>query len=183
MNTKETIKIMAVLKTAYPRFYVNQTDEEKKQALDLWQIMFADKDYLLVSKAVKSLIATNKYPPTIADVNEQINAITNPHEMTEVEAWGLVRKAVCNSGYNSVTEFNKLPENIQCVVGSPEMLKSWALADIDELDTVIASNFQRSFRAKQSEIKRYMAMPQDVKDFMLEIADKMPRLESSNNGT
>jgi hypothetical protein len=85
LNLAETTKIMAVIEVAYPRYYVNTSLEEKKRAAALWASMLADYSYEIVNGAVKALIATNKYPPTIADVTEKIQLLTQKKEMTELE--------------------------------------------------------------------------------------------------
>lgn len=145
MTRKETGKILSVITTAYPNSY---KDIDKEAFLNLWQSMFEDYDYMTVATAVKNTIATEKYPPTIATIMEKIRLMNEHDGMNEGEAWALVKKAVSNSLYNSVAEFKKLPVNIQAIVCTPEQLKAWAVLDIDTFDTVIASNFQRTYRAE-----------------------------------
>ena len=119
MNRQETMLIMAAMQAAYPRFYIDKTKEEMKQAVDLWTSLFADDKAEVVTEAVKAMIITLKYPPTIADVKERIRLITALPQMSEFEAWNVVFKAISNSCYNSGAEFEKLPQNIQRLVGSP----------------------------------------------------------------
>lgn len=40
MNRNETLKIMAVIKAAYPYYYNNQSEEDLKTVVNLWQGMF-----------------------------------------------------------------------------------------------------------------------------------------------
>jgi hypothetical protein len=87
--------------------------------------------------------------------------------MTEQEAWALVAKAVQRSTYGSVEEFAKLPPEIQAVVHDPGQLRQWAIGPSESLETVVASNFMRSFRAKQKASKEYMALPTSVKQLMI----------------
>ncbi len=163
MDLKETIKIMSVIRAAYPRFYMGQGQEELNAAARVWQVMLADYDYQTVSIAVKALIATCKYPPVIAELTEQIYLLNNPDELTAIEAWGLVKKALKNSTYNAEAEFLKLPEEVRVVVGSSEQLRCWALDEEGATDTVTASNFQKSYKAKLENIKRYAMIPKDTK--------------------
>ena len=81
---------------------------------------------------------TEKFPPTIADIREKATQIVESVDssMSELEAWSLVRKAVRNSGYHSVEEFEKLPEACQRAVGSAANLKEWALMDSERVETV-----------------------------------------------
>lgn len=174
MNQKETAAIMAVVKVAYPRYYQNITIDETLQTVKLWQSMLLDYPYDVVSKAVKALIATEKFVPTIADVIEKIQLITTKQAIGEVEAWALVKKAVRNGTYHSKNEFEKLPTEIQTVLGSHNTLKEWAMMESeDSIETVIASNFMRSYRAKKAQFKELNALPNDVKSFMSVLAEKM----------
>lgn len=169
MTREETTKILAVLRGAYPAFYRDITKQEAYSTIDLWESMFDEEPYELVAAAVKAFIAGDSkgFPPSIGQVKERIRQITQPDEMTEQEAWSYVSKALRNSTYGSVEEFAKLPPEIQAVVHDPGQLRQWAMAEADEVETVIASNFMRSFRAKQKATKEYMALPTEVKRMMI----------------
>ena len=169
MTREDTIKILAVLRGAYPAFYRDITKQEAESTIALWMSMFDEEPYELVGAAVKAFIAGDSkgFPPSIGQVKERIRQITQPEEMTEQEAWALVSKALRNSTYGSAEEFAKLPPEVQAVVHDPGQLKQWAMAEADEVETVIASNFMRSFRAKQKATKEYMALPTEVKRLMV----------------
>ena len=169
MTREDTIKILSVLRGAYPAFYRDITKQEAESTIGLWESMFSEEPYELVGAAVKAFISGDGkgFPPAIGQIKERIRQITQPEGMTEQEAWALVSKAVRNSAYGSVEEFNKLPPEVQAVVHDPGQLKQWANGSADDLETVVASNFMRSFRAKQKSIKEYMALPSEVKQLML----------------
>ena len=182
MDQYETMRIMAVIETAYPRFYMNKTAEDRENAVRLWAQVFADDPYNVVSMAVMALIKTSPYPPQPSDVTEKIQQITLPEQMTELEAWGLVLKAVSNSNYNSGEEYKKLPEVIQRLVGTPMQLREWAAMDSETLNTVVASNFQRSYKVRAKSERDYLALPSSVKTFMASIAEGMKMPEISGGG-
>ena len=169
MNRVETIKILSVLQVAYPSFYRGNEDQDAESTISLWMAMFDEEPYELVGAAVKAFIAGDAkgFPPAIGQIKERVRQITQPEEMTEQEAWSYVSKALRNSTYGSNEEFAKLPPEIQAVVHDPGQLKQWALSPADEVETVIASNFMRSFRAKQKAKKDYLALPTEVKNLML----------------
>lgn len=169
MTRDDTIKILSVLRGAYPAFYRDITKQEAESTIALWGSMFGEEPYELVSAAVKAFISSDGkgFPPAIGQIKERIRQITTPEEMTEQEAWSHVSKALRNSLYGSEEEFAKLPPEVQAVVHDPGQLRQWAMADVDEVQTVIASNFMRSFRAKQKANKEYMALPTEVKRLMI----------------
>ena len=180
MNLVETAKLMAILETAYPMFYAKKTQQEREDAIRLWAEMFADEPGEVVAVAVKALIKSrvSTFPPGIGEITEKIQQITQPEQMTELEAWGLVAKAVSNSAYNSGEEFKKLPQVLQRLVGSPSQLREWAVMDSETFNSVIASNFQRSYKVRAKSERDYLALPSSVKAFMASIAEgmKMPEL-------
>lgn len=172
MTVKETAKIMAIVKVAYPQYYKDISTEEARQMAMLWQSMLADYPYQIVSNAVKALIATSKFPPTIAEIIEKIQLITNPPECSDIEAWAMVKNALRNSYYNSQIEFDNLPMSIQKALGSHNTLREWALIDGAALDTVVASNFMKSFRVTSQRNKELSLLPNDVKEFMKLVVEK-----------
>ena len=169
MTREDTIKILSVLRGAYPAFYRDITKQEAESTIALWESMFDEEPYELVAAAVKAFISGDGkgFPPAIGQIKERIRLITTPEEMTEQEAWSYVSKALRNSTYGSVEEFAKLPPEVQAVVHDPGQLRQWAMAEADEVETVMASNFQRSFRAKQKVNKEFMALPTSVKQLMI----------------
>ena len=182
MNLIETAKLMAILETAYPMFYAKKTQQEREDAIRLWAEMFADEPGEVVAMAVKALIKSrvSTFPPGIGEITEMIQQITQPEQMTELEAWSLVAKAVANSNYNSGEEFEKLPPVVQRLVGAPSQLKMWAAMDSEAFHSVVASNFQRSYKVRAKNEREYLALPTSVKTFMATIAEgmKMPELPS-----
>lgn len=175
MTEIETMKIMAVLQAAYPQFYAKKSDEELSQIVSLWAEMFADEPYNLVAMAVKALIKTREstFPPGIGEINARIMQLTQPEELSEMEAWALVSQAVRNSAYNSQREFDRLPEVVQRVIGSPAQLREWSQMDSDTVNSVISSNFQRSYRARAKNEREYIALPSSVKAYMEQLAGGM----------
>ena len=169
MNRDDTIKILSVLRGAYPGFYRDITRQEAESTIALWESMFDEEPYELVGAAVKAFIAGDGkgFPPAIGQIKERIRQITSPQEMTESEAWSYVSKALRNSTYGSEEEFRKLPPEVQAVVHDPDQLRQWAMCEADEVQTVISSNFMRSFRAKQKATKEYLALPTEVKQLMI----------------
>lgn len=149
-------------------YYRNKSKEELNVAVNLWAEMFADDNINLVKEAVKAYIATDEkgFPPVIGQIKGKLYQITEPEQLSEVEAWGLVSKAIQNGCYNSEKEFDKLPEIVQRTIGSPARLKEWSQVDLDSLQTVVSSNFMRSFRAKSKNDEDYKRLPNDIKQLV-----------------
>lgn len=171
MTREETKAILSVLKAAYPQFYKDKTKEELTTVLDLWSMMFSDETARIVTEAVKALLTTLKFPPTIADVKEKINLITQPQKMTEIEAWNTVYKAI--NYYNAGENFEKLPAVLQKLVGSPGQLREWAQMDGEVVRSVIQSNFMRSYAARVKSDSQIQQLPESTKNLIAELSGKL----------
>lgn len=175
MTIQQTGAIMDTLGAAYPAFYARQTEDQKYNASRLWATMFADYPVTVVLAAVQAFIATDEkgYPPAIGQIMGKIRTATDPERMTEQAAWSLVKRAVKNGIYGYREEWDKLTPEIQSVIHAPEVLREWATIPEDELDTVISSNFQRSYRAVDARQKELAAIPQSVRTALNGYAERM----------
>ena len=180
MTREETLDLLSVLKAAYPNFYRDMTRKDADHVIDLWFEMFKDEPAGLVALAVKRHIATDTkgFPPHIGAIKDAIVKIQQPDEMTEIEAWNMVRKAIRSYSWDAKEQFDKLPPVLQRLVGSPNQLQEWAKMDEDVVASVVASNFQRSYKARAVNEREYLALPADVKGAMEQIAAgmKLPEL-------
>jgi len=175
MTIQETSAIMDVLSVAYPQFYKSQDDDDRFMAARLWAEMFKDDNPAIVTAAVKAFIAsdTKGFPPSIGSIKDRVYKLSQPQEMTEMEAWGLVARAIDNGTYGSKTEFEKLPEAIQRVIGSPSALRDWAQMRADTVESVIQSNFMRSYRARTAANREYGMLPESVKEVVGKLSESM----------
>lgn len=169
MKRAETLKVLAVLKVAYPAMDSRLSDDEYKAMVNLWAEMFMDEPYEIVGAAVKAFIATDEqgYPPSIGKIKAQIRKLkSTPEQMTEAEAVALIMQATRNASYNCGEEFKKLPPILQTLVGNPRQLREWALSDSQTINTVVASNLQRSYRVLQERQKEFDALPNSIKQYI-----------------
>lgn len=172
MNRDEIVAILGTLKTAYPKFYAEMTKQEMYNTIDLWTEMFAHENPALVVAAVKNLINTFKWPPTIADIKEEMYKLTEKDNEAPIEIWNKIKSAIRNSGYNSYEEFQKLPEVARKFVGSPNQLREWAL-DIDYNDSVVKGQFFKQIEIIQKREKDSKLMLPEVKDIVDKLANDM----------
>lgn len=180
MTKKEMAEIMALMQLNYPDDFKDKSDAAVNAKINLWLMSFRDDDYKEVLAAVMAHINTdtNRFMPPVGVIKAKLTEIRLPEEMTPQEAWELVNRATRNSTYNSGEEFAKLPPVVQRLVGSPMQLKEWAAMDTETLQSVISSNFQRSYKVRAAKEREYLALPSAVQQTMTQIADrmKMPEL-------
>lgn len=160
MTWDETKNIVGIIKSLYP----NWKTENMGLIVDTWHIVLEDFDYNAIQYAIKRYALTDKsgFPPSIGQLVGQLQSVSENGELSGMEAWGLVLRAMRNSGYNSQSEFDALPPTVQRAVGNPETLKSWALSDIDAT-SVLQSNFLRTYNAVAEKARVNAMLPERMR--------------------
>ena len=182
MTREETSKVVRVLSIAFPTFLRDKQQTEISEIIDLWCLMFADYEYVEVNAALKTFIATNKYPPKIAEVLNCLNLNRSfaTEELNELTAWNLVYKAISDSNYHSQERYDELPNLIKKCIHSPAELREMGNLDLKTLNSVTQSNFMRVFKGVQDRERELAKIPKDVKRDMLEMKNNEQLEENSN---
>ena len=141
MTREEAIKILSILKAGYPNFYKDMNKQDGLNTIALYQEMFANCDIKLVAIAVKELINSFKYPPTIADIKNKMYELTCQDEASASELWDKLLKAVRNGFYGAEVEFEKLPEEVKEFVKSPSQLRELSQLPSDVVNSVVKGQF------------------------------------------
>ena len=164
MTREETVNIVRIMVDSYPNYKPNNISE----TVDVWQMMLSDYDYNLVAMALKAYILsdTSGFAPSIGQLVAKIQTISQPQELDGMTAWGLVSKALRNGTYGAVEEFNKLPPLVRQAVGMPDNLKNWATSDYKTIETVIQSNFLRTYETVVKRANEINRMPNDIKSLI-----------------
>ena len=175
MNRKDTKGILALLQTEYPASFVRLDDQQMQAKVNLWAELFADDPPLVVAAAVKAIIAgdSREFAPSIGEIKNKMHDLTTPADLSETEAWALVSKAIRNGIYGYQKEFDKLPPTVQTAVGRPEQLKEWAVMDVGEVESVVASNFMRGYKTAQRRERDMALIPDSVKALIAGVTQAM----------
>ena len=102
------------------------------------------------------------FAPSPGQLIENIQTLTRPQELNEMEAWSLVSRALKNGNYGAEEEFFKLPPIVQKAVGQPSQLRAWAQTDIESIENVIQSNFIKTYRAEMIRAQQISKLPQGM---------------------
>ncbi len=148
----------------YPNYKPNNLSE----TVDVWNMMLENCTYEQVSVALKAYINSDisGFAPSIGQLIGKIQTISQPQELDGMTAWGLVSKALRNGTYGAVEEFNKLPPLVKQAVGMPDNLKNWATSDYQTIETVIQSNFLRTYETVVKRANEINRMPDDIKSLI-----------------
>lgn len=168
--------ILTLLQSEYPHSFASMDSRTMALKRDLWKAEFRNDDINLVYAAVRLYMKRpEEYAPSIGQVRENMNFLlkSTGHELSDQDAWVLVSKACANGLHHAREEFEKLPPEVQKAVGSPEQLKAWARMDEETVQSVVSSNFKKTFRVTQERAKTEALIPQEVKAFVAGIAERM----------
>mgnify|MGYP001664197264 FL=1 len=164
MTREQVGKLLMTIQAYYP----NYNPPDKEITLNAWYIMLAEYPEELVLQALRACIATNTsgFAPDVGQIMSKIQTISQPQELDGMTAWGLVSKALRNGTYGAVEEFNKLPPLVKQAVGMPDNLKNWATSDYQTIETVIQSNFLRTYETVVKRANEINRMPDNIKSLI-----------------
>lgn len=166
--------LLTMLQTEYPNSFVNMDDRMRKLKIELWEKEFANDDLNVVYAAIRTYMRSpERFAPTIGQIREKMDMLTQPEQLSELAAWALVSKACANGYYGYKEEYEKLPPGVQQAVGRPEQLKEWSQMDADTVQSVVASNFMRSYRTMKQRNKDLSMMPSEVREMLPAVTDKL----------
>ena len=164
MTREETVKIIRIMSDCYPNYKPNNLSE----TVDVWQMMLEEYSCEQVAVALKAYITSNTsgFAPSVGEIVAKIQLVSQPQELDGMAAWGLVSKALRNGTYGAVEEFNKLPPLVKQAVGMPDNLKNWATSDYQTIETVIQSNFLRTYETVVKRANEINRMPDNIKSLI-----------------
>lgn len=164
MTREETVEMIHIICDCYPNF----KPEDLSRTIDAWQVMLEEYSCEQVAAALKAYITSNTsgFAPSVGEIVAKIQLVSQPQELDGMTAWGLVSKALRNGTYGAVEEFNKLPPLVKQAVGMPDNLKNWATSDYQTIETVIQSNFLRTYETVVKRANEINRMPDDIKSLI-----------------
>ena len=75
MNKQEAVKLLALIKIAYPTAYRDMDDASKKATVNMWQMSFPDMPYPIMEQAFSHFRMVSKFPPTVAEMVDELKRI------------------------------------------------------------------------------------------------------------
>lgn len=164
MEKSEFLILVKTMKAVYPAMF------SERETIDIWYALLKDLDYQNAAAGLGKHLATNPYPPTVADIRK--NTVPD-NELNGEQAWALAFNAISNSAYNSEEEFERLPDLVKIAVGSPANLKELALMPTETVNSVEKSHFLRIYETEKKRKMELNVMPKEIRDRLQNISMKM----------
>ena len=155
MNRKEFLELTTTINLAYR----NARPIEDMAMAEVWYQGLKDLDFEKAKEATLKIIMTSHFPPEISDIRKAVTDLSVTPDMTSTEAWGLVYKAIKNSGYHATEEYAKLPEICQRAIGSPDQLREMAMMEISTVNSVCMSHFIRNYDVEAKRRREMLQIP------------------------
>lgn len=121
MTQAESIKLLALIKLAYPNSYKDIDRDTQLATVNMWQRAFADTPLGIVEMALDSFVKVSKFPPTIADIIERLRVMNGEAtlymlslgEGKEREAYRFIMNATAqySGSYDNIIQHNRI-ENL-----------------------------------------------------------------------
>ena len=175
MTKDETRKLLMMINAAYPTFKV----ENPNETVDVWHWALEEYPAQVIMGALQIYIKTNTtgFAPSVSQLINAMYAPKKANTLSEGEAWALVKRAIQDGGYHAEERFNELPDVVQKAVGSPNMIHQWSQTDTSEVNTVVMSNFQRTYRNVLEKREFGEKVPEALSEMVMGLSEKVtPKL-------
>ena len=183
MTREDTKKLLTLMQAEYPNSFAKLNELGMKMKVDLWASEFKDDPFESVYAALRMYMETGaEFAPNIGQIRKRMRMQQEQDELSEGEAWALVSKACANGSYGYMKEFGKLPPIVQKAVGRAEQLKEWAAMDETTVQSVVASNFMKSFRAARERQKEIESYPPALTEMINKLQIGMGRMDALPEG-
>ena len=175
MNPSEMAKAIGMIQEIWPTFL---NGRNILQTTEIWHSLFDTETPSELTQAIQAYACrdTKGFPPPIGALKELVWQQRN-ERISEQTAWEMVRKQLNGSSAYPRENFEKLPEIVRRCVGSPQTLMRWGQMDENDLETVVASNFKRTFRETVTKKREYDVLPVGLKPKFAETEMALPDMK------
>jgi len=167
MTDTEAARLIYLVTCSYPAHYRHLSEQSVAEMLKIWTAVLREYSLSQAEQGLYIYVScdTKGFPPVPGQIIDCIKK-AEPREraMDALEAWALVYKAICNSGYDWESEFSKLPPLCKRAVSRAENLREWALMPSDTVQSVGQSHFIRIYETVVRRESEYQRMPIEVRN-------------------
>ena len=75
MTKPEAIRLLALIKVAYPTAYKDMDQASKQATVNMWHMSFPDVPFPIMEQAFNHFRMVSKFPPTVAEMVEELKHI------------------------------------------------------------------------------------------------------------
>lgn len=98
MTEVDAQQIVMILTAAFPREFSALDAEQQRDTRRVYRLMLGDLDADRAEAAVKRLVATARFMPTVAEIRAAVGVVAHGVKRSSAEAWGDVHAAMRKYG-------------------------------------------------------------------------------------
>lgn len=180
MTLEETKKFLMMVNALYPNWRVDNPQETAAA----WHWILSEYPVNVVMAGFEIFAKTGKsgFAPSAPQIIDCINKVADQEYLSEGEAWALVKRAIQDGYYHGQQRYDELPPIVQRAVGSANMIRQWADLPTEQVNSVIMSNFQRSYKALLERQTFNDKVPPALSEIIRGVADKTSGNKLTENG-
>lgn len=140
-------------------------------SVKIWYQLLKDLSYEVVNAAIQKYALTNKFPPTIADLREQVAQMMDGDLTADWAAgWAQVTRAI---GTYGVWNPDAAIESMDAITNECVKRLGWKELCMSENPTADRANFRMIYEQVQRKKVEAAALPAGLKKDMLQLGEKM----------
>ena len=123
MTQAESIKLLALIKLAYPNSYKDIDKDTQLATVNLWHQTFADTPLGIVEMALEHFVKKSKFPPTIADIIEELRLMNGEATMYMLSVGVGEKREAYKYIMDATAQYNGREDNIIKLERAENLLK------------------------------------------------------------
>lgn len=156
MTRDETKSLLMAVQSTYPNWKPVSLEEAVNQYYDALT-PFPVEIVAAAWKAYRDSDMSGYAPVPGQIIGKIVKPTTNA-----LEAWSQVYNALQDSIYHANEHFSNLPKTVQKAIGSPDILRQWAVTDYEQLPTLQA-HFTKVYNIEAQREREIACIPENVR--------------------
>ena len=143
-------------------------NEQMELQIKVWTDLFSEYSVEAVMSGVRTFATTDAsgFPPVPGQIIENMYRVAHLTDDSAIKAWNLVRRAINMPRDQYGLAYDALPEDVRETLGTKEnaiaTLTSWGMVPTEQFETVVQSNFLRSYESVKRGRTKEKYMPKKV---------------------
>lgn len=183
MDLQGFMNIIKGIKSAYPQFNVVDT----KEGIQMWHAILKDIPDKVLTMAVHNHIATEHYPPSIAQIRTKALEIMTPQQEQNLNGWGLVEKAIRIYGYYRATEALEYIDQHDKTAGVITRQFGFQNLCVSETQMADRAHFLKLYEPAKEKETKYNSLPTALKQAQQQLSqnryDELQNLKQQKLGS
>ena len=181
MTREECMAIVKNVIGGYPTHFRGMSQSQVTDMVNSWYVYLCNHDINDIVLGLQAYVEMegSAFPPSAPQLIEMYKKCTTPPQMDASDAWNMVRPMIRRGNYYAEEDFQKLPELVKKCIGGPAQIRAWASMPSETIDSVVSSNFLRTYEVKAKAQAQFERLPMQAR---LKLAESGVKLLEGTDG-